>query len=83
MQKKGPVNPVPLAKQNGYLRGNAGSSNSSTSNGQALNSEGAHGPFLPEVKPVQNGSSSFVEDQHKGSKQLAGPEAAERRKKSE
>ncbi|XP_023719871.1 la-related protein 1 isoform X3 [Cryptotermes secundus] len=81
-EKKGPVNPVPLAKQNGYMRGNAGNSNSSTSNGQALNSEGAHGPFLPEVKPVQNGSSSFLEDQHKGSKQPAGPEAAERRKKN-
>jgi hypothetical protein len=72
-----------MAKQNGHMRGNAGSSNSSTSSGQALNSEGAQGPLPPEGKPVQYGSSSFVEDQHKGCKQPAGPEAAERRKKSE
>jgi hypothetical protein len=83
VQKKGQVNPVPVAKQNGQMKGNAGSCNSSSSSGQALNTEGAQGPFPSEGKPVQNGSSAFVEDQHKGSKQPAGPEAAERRKKSE
>jgi hypothetical protein len=62
-----------VAKQNGHVKGNAGSSSSSTS------TEGAHGPF----PSVQNDSSDFVEDQYKGSSQLAGPEAAERRKKSE
>lgn len=77
------MNPVPIAKQNGHYKGNAGSSNSSTSSGQASNSEGAQGLSPLEGRPVQNGSSPFVEDQHKGSNQPAGPEAAERRKKSE
>ncbi|KDR07137.1 la-related protein 1B isoform X2 [Zootermopsis nevadensis] len=71
-----------MAKQNGHIKGNAGSSSSSTSSAQASNGDGAHGPsFPPEEKPVENGSPSFVEDQHKGCSQPAGPEAAERRKK--
>jgi hypothetical protein len=44
-EKKGQVNPVLTAKQNGHVRGNVGSSNSSTSSGQAFSSEGAQGPF--------------------------------------
>jgi hypothetical protein len=77
------VNPVPMAKQNGHMKVHAGSSNSSTCNGQVSNSEGAQGPSPSEGRLVQNGSPVFVEDQHKGSNQPAGPEAAERRKKSE
>jgi hypothetical protein len=65
-----------MVKQNGHLKGNAGSSSSSST---CTSTEGAHGPF----PSVQNDSSAFVEDEYKGSSQLAGPEAAERRKKSE
>lgn len=65
-----------VVKQNGHVKGNAGSSSSSST---CTSTEGAHGPF----PSVPNDSSAFVEDQHKGSSQPAGPEAAERRKKSE
>ena len=74
-QKKGQSNALPVAKQNGHVKGNAGSSSSST----CTSNEGAHGPF----PAVLHDSSAFVEDQHRGCSQPAGPEAAERRKKSE
>jgi hypothetical protein len=75
-----------MTKQNGHVKGNAGSSSCSASSAQASSSEGAQGSSFPSeerAKPVQNGSTAFVEDQHKGCNQPAGPEAAERRKKSE
>ncbi|KAJ4452116.1 hypothetical protein ANN_03633, partial [Periplaneta americana] len=83
--KKSQVNPIPTLKQNGHVKATTGScsssSSTSSSNGQGSNNEGAQGPSSAEDKPLQNGSSSYPEEQHQGSSQLAGPEAAERRKK--
>ncbi|XP_069680405.1 la-related protein 1B isoform X2 [Periplaneta americana] len=84
-EKKSQVNPIPTLKQNGHVKATTGScsssSSTSSSNGQGSNNEGAQGPSSAEDKPLQNGSSSYPEEQHQGSSQLAGPEAAERRKK--
>ena len=76
LQKKIQQNPLPTSKQNGHMKGNGGSSANTYSNGIS-GSEKAKVPS--EEKPVHNG---IAEEQHQGSSQLAGPEAAERRKKS-